>query len=71
MTVQLGDLVTDRFGGHEFGIIIGVTHSCQGAWTGNPHAEAVARGRPYVYYVYYSSGRFDGPVFGDALVPAR
>lgn len=71
MNVQLGDLVTSRSDERDLGIIIGMTRSCQGSWADNPHAQAVTQGLPLVYYVYYSSGRFDGPVFGDTLVPAR
>jgi hypothetical protein len=68
--MQLGDLVFSDKQDDDLGIIIGKTCSGLESWVGNPHAISVAMGRPSVYYVFYSSGRFDGPVFGDSLVPA-
>lgn len=78
--MQPGDLVYDSYGfmdeplgpvmNRPVGIIIGKIKSNMSAWVGNPHAAQVAAGNPDLYYVFYSDGRFEGPVPGDNLVAA-
>lgn len=70
--MQPGDLVFRSNGDDDsdLGIIIGKMRSGLSSWAGNPHALNVAQGRPNVYYVFYSSGRLDGPVWSDSIVPA-